>query len=446
MGITSKTLFLATSLWLAACVRDNTQTDVKLARFSVTIDTNAFNIGTPESRLPFAVNPVIVPIHIEAIGTNGLPFPLTQRLLVTAEPGQVVGGGDLVTMTNGVADAQIPIRLAFGDTALWVHEVDPVNGGNGNLTCAGGCQNGSVCYRGRLCSGPSASIAMGIAGPIFFEDPRISDIQATTDPNSSTLANESLTVSGGTQIVTGIFGQGFYVTDIDDPDGQFNSIFVFTFNQPEEIGLGDRLAKISGIVAEFVGSTQLTQPGFDVLEESRTDLIPAPKVITPQEAADATGQALEPFESSLVSIKNVTTASVYIRCDDVAQGGNGNDSIDTEPERSCADACFAAAQCSEKTNFDRFGQYTVLMSDGQTKIQIVSRDTIREFDPTFTEDTNGNGTLDAGEDLDQDGQLDSNLGIVIPEVIGTLRDIQFADPRAVVQPRFPSDLVLQPAQ
>jgi hypothetical protein len=254
---------------LLGCIRDTTQNQVKVNRFAVTIPA-PFNIGDATNRLPFAVDTITVPLHIEAIGTDGALIPFTGRLLVTVEPGQVVGGGDLIAMTNGVVDTTIPMRLAFGDSAIWVHEVDPVNGNAGSLTCAGGCQSGSSCYRGRVCAGPNASLAMGIAGPIFFENPRISDLQTTQDPNSSTLANESLTISGGTMIVTGISGQGFFVTDIADDDQLFNSLFVFTFNQPEEVGLGDRLAKISGIAAEFVGTTQLTQPGFDVLEESRT--------------------------------------------------------------------------------------------------------------------------------------------------------------------------------
>lgn len=408
------------TMGLVGCIRDNTQGQVRLSRFAVTIPSG-FDIGTPSARLPFAVDTVTVPIHVEAIGTDGNPFPFTGRLLATIEPGQVVGGGDLLVMTNGVADAQIPLRLAFGDTSIWIHEVDPVNGNAGALTCSGGCQSGSACYRGRVCSGPSASLSMGIAGPIFFDDPRISDLQTTQDPNTSTLANESLTISGGTMIVTGLSGQGFFVTDIADPKQEFNSLFVFTFNQPEEIGLGDRLAKISGIAAEFVGTTQLTQPGFDVLEESRTDLIPLPKEVTTQEAGDLSGRALEPFESGLVSVRNVRLATNYVHCDGTANGGNGNNEVDTESERDCADACFVDTSCSELTNFLRFGQYAVLMDDGQTKVQVVSRDTVRGFDPTLPE----------------------NLGKTIPQIIGTLRDVQFADPRAVIQPRFPSDIVLE---
>jgi hypothetical protein len=418
----NSTLLFASLLVLSlfGCIRDNTQSQVKLNRFVVTIPPS-FNIGDPDNRLPFALEPVNIPIHIEAIGTDGKLFPFTGRLLTTVEPGQVVGGGDLLIMTNGISDSNIPLRLAFGDSAIWIHEVDPVNGNAGALTCSGGCQSGSACYRGRICAGPNASLSMGIAGPIFFENPRISDLQTTQDPNTSTLVNESLTISGGTMIVTGISGQGFFVTDIADEDQQFNSILVFTFNQPEEVGLGDRLAKISGIAAEFVGTTQLTQPGFDVIEESRVDLIPAPKEITVQEAGDLSGRALEPFESSLVMVRNATLASDYVHCDGAANGGNNNNLIDTDSERSCSDACFAEPSCSELTNFLRFGQYAVLMDNGQTKIQVVSRDTVRGFDPTLPE----------------------NLGKTIPQIIGTLRDVQFADPRAVIQPRFPSDIVLE---
>src|SRR5688572_2359371 len=117
-----KNLFLTACLLLPlmGCIRDTTQSDVKLNRFVVTIDP-AFSIGTPEARLPFAVDTVTVPIQIQAIGTDNNPFPFTGRLLATVEPGQVIGGGDLIAMQGGTATANIPMRLAFGDAAIWIH-------------------------------------------------------------------------------------------------------------------------------------------------------------------------------------------------------------------------------------------------------------------------------------------------------------------------------------
>lgn len=410
---------LAGLLLFTGCVKENPSSEVKLQTFRVTFREGA-NVGSPEARLPFPVTPVIIPIHIEAIGSDGNPFPFTGKVLLAAEPGEVAGGGDLIDIVGGVAEVDIPVRLSFGNAAIWVQDVDPVQGNSGNFTCNGGCPFGTTCFKKRVCSGPSATMATGVAAPIFFEDPTISDIQTTNDASTSTLVDESLTVSGGTQIVTAIVGNGFYVTDVADPDGRFNSIFIFTFNQPEDVGIGDHLAKFSGIISEFVGSTQVTQPTFDILEENRTDLLPEPRLINPVEVQDLSGLALEPFESGLVEVRNARLPLFFVHCDSPAEGGNGNTDLDTPQERLCADNCFQNPDCSELTNFLSFGQYQVLMEDNQTKIQIVSRDAIRDFDPTDP----------------------ANLGREIISVIGTLKDVEFADPRWIVQPRFPSDLVL----
>lgn len=412
---------LAGLLLLAGCVRESGDGEVRLRNFRVTI-ADGVNIGSPDARLPFATQPVNFPIQITAIGTNGQPFPFNGKVLVTAEPGQVVGGADLIDVVNGEASVNVPVRLTFGDAAIWVQHVDPVVSEGGVFNCNAGCPSGTSCFKGRVCAGPDASMATGIAGPIFFDDPRISDLQTTTDAGTSALVNESLTISGGDMVVTGVIGNGFYVTDIEDADHRFDSLFVFTFNQPEEVGLGFRLAKISGIAAEFVGTTQLTQPGFDVIEEDRVDLIPLPKIIEPAEVTDISGLALEPFESGLVEVRGATLATRLVHCDSQAEGGDGSTDLNTPAERACADACFAEPGCSELTNFFRFGQFQLTMADGQTKIQVVSRDTIREFDPTAPE----------------------NAGRRVSSVIGILKDIEFADPRWVVQPRFPSDLALEP--
>jgi hypothetical protein len=415
---------LASLLLLASCVRDITDKTVKLQSFRVTFAPGT-STGAPDSRLPFSgTTPVSVSIHLEALGSDGLPFPFTGRLLATTEPGQIFGGGDLINVVNGVGDATVQVRLAFGDTAIWVQDVDPVQGNGGNFSCSGGCPDGSLCMPKRqpsgICSGPSATHSIGASPILFFEDPRISDIQTTLDANTSSLDAESLTVSGGVQIVTAVAGNGFFLTDIDDEDQRFNSIFVFTFNQPEEVGVGDRLAKVSGIVAEFVGTTQLTQPGFDIIEENRTDLIPNPKEIEPGEVTDFSGLTLEPFESGLVSVTDVRLPLTTKHCDNPSEGGDGNGALGGTTEFACADACAADIECQELTNFIRFGQYAVVMKNNQTKIQVVSRDTIRDFDPIAPE----------------------NLGRSISKIVGTLRDVQFADPRWIVQPRFPSDLIL----
>jgi hypothetical protein len=170
-------------------------------------------------------------------------------------------------------------------------------------------------------------------------------------------------------------------------------------------------------VAEFVGTTQLTQPGFDVIEEDRTDLLPTPKRIEPNEVVDISGLTLEPFESGLVEVRGATMPQNFVHCDSPQEGGDGSTEINTPAERACADQCFATPGCGELTNFLRFGQYQLTMADGQTKIQVVSRDTIRDLDPTDP----------------------ANFGRQVESVVGILKDVQFADPRWIVQPRFPSD-------
>ena len=44
--------------------------------------------------------------------------------------------------------------------------------------------------------------------------------------------------------------------------GNFANIFVYNYNYPDGLEIGDRIASITGTIGEFVGDTQISFPGW----------------------------------------------------------------------------------------------------------------------------------------------------------------------------------------
>ncbi|MCP4223527.1 MAG: hypothetical protein GY773_09320, partial [Actinomycetia bacterium] len=115
----------------------------------------------------------------------------------------------------------------------------------------------------------------GVAGvtdkAMIFENPRIRNLQYTSAvATSSPLQGQEIRIDQGQFVVTIVTSNGLFVTDLDDQrpeldDGQpgyYNSIFLFTWSTPDNVGYGDRLCWISGGVVEHEGNTQMTFPSF----------------------------------------------------------------------------------------------------------------------------------------------------------------------------------------
>lgn len=226
-----------------------------------------------------------------------------------------------------------------------------------------------------------------------------------------------------TMLITGVDNAGFFITDLTackqkepffahstpEPDGflpgTYGSIYVYTSSFPDGLAPGDLLWTVAGSVQEFTSTTQLTFASWSIREDVRTE--PPDQwnkyldQVTPVELTDRTcglenvfnpyitdilcgynnaNMKLESVESGLVQMRNVKFPETFKFCD-----FNGDASVpffcayqnawtyctvpdpDAE-EQQCNIDCtvgqgdFAGKLCSEKSQYDGFGQFVVEMA------------------------------------------------------------------------------------
>lgn len=436
--------------------------------------------GTPEAPLPYATSGVTFTLRIEARGRLNellrdfdgyVQLGVTPGILQSIEGAAVEGRN--VRLTGGVAEGvRVTFARAYGETRLTVEEAGYLPHDPNDAVppaCADGMDNdgdGRADFPADYgCAAPNddteraGSYAQATSEPIYFASPRLSDVQG--HGSTSPLINERITVTEGTLVVTRINVSGFWVTDIADTScgGMpcYNSIFMFNFRLPEGLRPCDRLSRLQGTVAEFVSTTQFSQPAWTVapdglwIDRDRSGECPIPDATVITAAMlNSADTSLEALESGLVRIENATfspnigpgsrnsdepnrlhcmRSGMNVTCDfrpGVSNCDLNNDNrIDYTPgngvdvtEGDCANVCQRTAGCSEWTNWLRFGQLAVdlpMQSTTASRIIIAPREAIANFDPEVPPAT---GAL---------------------AVTGTLKQV---GPNWIIEPRCTQDLVL----
>ena len=463
------------ALVLASCggsIPDLDQDDRAGGVASVILTTGG-NRGTAAAPLPFSNDGVPLQLQVEVrardnrrvTGFNGwvtLSMAPGVFRAVTGPAGTVLG--NLVKLTNGVAAGlEITVARGYGEARIWGEEegyvpVDP------RRVPAPACANGRDddgdgfvdfpadlgCAAANDDTERAGSYAVGTSEPLFFSLPNIVDIQGRSA--ISPLLGERVTLRGRVtpddpaaddrrhrMVVTQTDNSGFFVTDIDDRscDGQpcYNSLYSFNFRSPDGMRPCDLLDTLTGSVAEFVSTTQLAQPGFQIGLAWRPNdaaagqcLIPDAVEITP--TLLAMDILMERHESSLVRVRDVLLPSLMgpavapngipsagaTNCD---INGDGRITYDGGAENQCSDACAADITCSEWSNWNRYGQITVTLpamgAGARARMAIAPRIVNPNFDP-------------------------QRLRGPVATVTGTLKQV---GPNWIIQPRCGSDLVVQ---
>jgi hypothetical protein len=315
--------------------------------------------------------------------------------------------------------------------------------------CSSACTSDADCGDGYLCtsevtpygplSGDSAcvrrppSFAVGAAGPVHLLEPNVADLNRADSLVFSPFDKQFVEVKRGNMVVTAVQITGFYVTDTCTTPGyqgsgneacgaddkaqreEFNHLFVYTFNRPDELFVGDRVTNVSGPISEFNGLTELTFPLWEIDFDRSPQPIPEPvdlnsKIVDrfPWLVADRGAcrrAAGDPTMLALVdcdlAMERVEAARIRVRVRSVVPIVPGS---------------------REESNFERFGQWPVIVDDGSRDgrtFQMITRENIPFFDPRRV----------GGRAIDQ-------------PVTGNLRQIAFDDrsePIWIVEPRDPSD-------
>jgi hypothetical protein len=426
--------------------------------------------GTREQPLPFTNTGADLTVSVAVFDANDLPLTSFEgTLTLSVSPGSLVAitapgaVGNVVRLRNGrIDDVSVRIARAYGESRLWAEDtgylpVDPRR--SPAPACSDGRDNdgdGFADFPGDVgCEAPNddeergGSFAVGTSEALFFATPLLADVQGRAA--NSPLVDQRVTVIGRTElspapeganahrlVVTQTDNTGFYITDIDDRSCEgapcFNSMYSFNFRTPDGMRPCDLLAVLTGSVAEFVSSTQLAQPGFQVGVLWRADdpavgrcLIPEATPLAPATVRDPA--LMERFESGLVRVTDVALPTMIgpmiapqgipmegaTNCD---LNGDGRIVFGGNAEGNCSNACAADPTCSEWSAWSRYGQVSVAlpvgMGEAVARVAITPRAVSPRFDPIHP------------------------VGLRAT-VTGTLRQV---GPNWIVQPRCEQDLVI----
>lgn len=270
--------------------------------------TDPVELGSPEQRLAPLTS---VSISLEAYGHDGAldtgfsgTIDLYSQFLGTLTPKRGTVPLAQIEMTAGVA-GPITIELppVFGPTFIWAEHAQ----------------------------GDDATWATGTSPVLWFEDPFTRDLQRPNDEEAlnaletSPLANKQVRVSGsrygasGRLVVTGVYTQGYTVSDVQCQDddgtppcvaGDYDHMYVFTFSRPrdedgESIERGQFIDGFGGSVQDFNGLTELSFPQTFASDRSANEArVPPPATVAPAWFTDTI--LFERQEAGLIEVVDAT--------------------------------------------------------------------------------------------------------------------------------------------
>jgi hypothetical protein len=281
-----------------------------------------------------------------------------------------------VRVDGGIANgAQIELPPVFGETFLWLEDA----------------------------SSATPTYATGTSPSLWYRDPYLSDISRPEDESKlsalykSPLEQKQVIVTGsrygarGRLVVTGVYAQGYTLSDVECADaqgnppcttGDYDHVFVYSFNRAYDelsgsiVQQGDLVDRLTGAIGEFLGLTEVNFPQTFLASGAPSSArIPAPIEI--QTAWLGTRIEMERVEAALV----------------VAEG----------------------EICPLDDDYTTFSQWKVNIGTG-CAINVVSKGQVADFDPA----------AHVGESM---------------RVVGTLRPLNLGDVDIwIIYPRSSSDL------
>lgn len=433
---------------LVACADEGSSLDpAEVVAFDVRLDASV-PAGTPEAPLPFATEPTPVTLHVEARRRDGRPATrYGGRVRVQSVPGRIFGPALEIPLVEGRASVDLGVQFAFGSTRLWVREVGEAGEETG---------------------------VIGIGPPMHFAQPRVRNVRLNPDDprGLSPLLGREARISEGVLMVTNVVANGFYLTDVGDRLAEeesgagpwrltqepHESLFVFTFNFPDGIALGDRLCAVAGGVAEFQGQTQLTFPNYVVQGLGRQGEAPdeafldaadpgvsgrcpqrpdlmaeqievVPTALSPSLLSDNT--AIRGWDSALVRIDGGVLSTRFDDCD-----FDGSGEIEGATELACRSRCQQDQTCTEMSSLRQFDQ--VSASVGGVAFEVADLGRAAGFDPLAGCWAHP-GT--AGDPADPPGMRCDAFTRRLRSITGTLRIVDLGGfVLKVLVPRFEQDL------
>jgi len=229
--------------------------------------------------LPFDVDGASHRISIEAIGYDRQVLSdFTSTVSIKATPA-ILMSAPFVVVENGVAEAEVTFARGYGAVRIWVSD-------EGTDESPG-------------------SYATGVSPVVHYDAPTVREVQETSATTTSPMDHMYVHIRGWDEAhpdprdlrVTAVTNDGFYVTDLSDPWGTYNSLFAFSFSRPDGIEPGMRLERLSGIIEEFLGFTEMAFPDWVVADQN---VVPEIQELDPTIVCDS--PQMEGWESSVVKV------------------------------------------------------------------------------------------------------------------------------------------------
>lgn len=275
-------LALASAAALAAAgCHQHTPTGLPhVSSFSLQITRNGATIlGAPDQRLPLPANDTIK-LDVQALGQDGQPVTDYDGFAsIRASPGisrncTVDGNGSPSGLCLKLSGGKGQVSFHVSDNSTVASDVRDVFGKTVFLV-------EDVSFDPNGVPRPGCGYGAGVSPPVWYSAPTVYDVQHTTVasdqdalPGAFINIDQAQLAKGRSMdlIATAVFQDGFYVTDLAQPDSAdttfpmphgFGHMYVYSYQYPDDVMVGDRIESITGTVSEFSGDTQLTFPSWN---------------------------------------------------------------------------------------------------------------------------------------------------------------------------------------
>jgi hypothetical protein len=440
----------------------------------IRIDVGPDVVNTATARLPITFRPEeakIFTVDVTMLGANGAvrndftgPNAWVRLTLSSGQIVKVIGPAgatdpDVVAtdvhLTDGrIKGLKVQVIGAYGDTRIVAQDVGFVPAKKGTLSQ---CQNGvdddgngvadypvdPGCYFLNDDTEASGTDAYGVSPTIYYDFPRIHDVQGGT--STSRFNAKQVEIVGGTgrqMVITSVTNDGMFVTDVDDFSRGFNSLYVYNFNAPCGVRWCDKVTRLAGNLSNFYGFTELGTPGWAIepwINETVSGPCPIPGFQEINEVVAADSVKMQSLSSALVVVKDPiigthfgsarpsevngvpTPSDGASNCDlngDGVVGFNAKKAGFDDKEKACNDLCGTDADCSEWNNF---------LSRGTVKVKFGTTNAVLYFDPGLIQTLDVQTIVGKGK---------------IAEIRGNVRVFVGPTPPYTVQARCADDVVL----
>lgn len=251
-------------------------------------------VGSVEEPLAFSSETAALPVKVETLDVNGDPYPMNGDLVIKLRPGRL-DQEEWVTVSDGLFEGEIQFGNGFASTRVWFSDEGDKNASSGRVP----------------------SFATGVSDPpLWYALPTLGEINRIDDVDSNQLENEFTEVRAIDRDVrvTAVGTNGYWITDMADEVGEHNNLFVYTFSRPrDEVVVGARLTLLTGANQEYLGTTQLSFPTYEVSDDEVVE-VPEPATLSISDCADL--QVFEGHESSVVRFEDVQIPDSFTSGDD----------------------------------------------------------------------------------------------------------------------------------